>query len=194
MQMLGKLQTLGIIWGERKSVIRGLEVQQNAGHFLFDQFKLSVIINPKHPNKSVRAKTGAYEERLTCGWGIVVMRLWEVGVLNVSTLYRVWGRSCAVCVFPQVKSGGKENQADPNTVLAGGGLFSLKETQNIERIPYLHHQYWMASPHIRRKIIRAEPLKIQLMECPTSKAEKRETANPSLRPVARMAAVFKQAF
>ncbi|KAI4529942.1 hypothetical protein MG293_019798 [Ovis ammon polii] len=100
MQMLGKLQTLGIIWGERKSVIRGLEVQQNAGHFLFgafctctapqqpgqnsidpyycltlDQFKLSVIINPKHPNKSVRAKTGAYEERLTCGRGIVVMRM-----------------------------------------------------------------------------------------------------------------------
>ena len=40
-----------------------------------DQFKLSVIINPKHPNKSVRAKTGAYEERLTCGRGIVVMRV-----------------------------------------------------------------------------------------------------------------------
>ena len=34
MQMLGKLQTLGIIWGERQTVIRILEVQQNAGHFL----------------------------------------------------------------------------------------------------------------------------------------------------------------
>ena len=41
---------------------------------------------------------------------------------------------------------------------------------------------------------RAEPLKIQLMECPTSKAKKREIAKPSLRHVARMAAVFKQAF
>lgn len=38
-----------------------------------DQFKLSVIINPIHPNKSVRTKTGAYEERLACGRGIVVM-------------------------------------------------------------------------------------------------------------------------
>lgn len=55
------------------------------------------------------------------------------------------------CFFHfQVKSGGKENQADPNTVLAGGGLFSLKETQNIERIPYLHHQYWVGpdSPRV----------------------------------------------
>lgn len=37
MQMLGKLQTLGIIWGERQSVIKSLEVQQNAGHFLVDE-------------------------------------------------------------------------------------------------------------------------------------------------------------
>lgn len=35
----------------------------------------------------------------------------------------------------QVKSGGKENQADPNELLAGGGLFFLKETQNLERSP-----------------------------------------------------------
>ena len=40
-----------------------------------DQFKLSVIINPKHPNKSVRAKTGACEKRLTCGRGTVVMQV-----------------------------------------------------------------------------------------------------------------------
>ena len=42
--------------------------------------------------------------------------------------------------FFQVKSGGKENQGDPNQVLAGGGLFSLQEPQNVEQIPHLHHQ------------------------------------------------------
>jgi len=40
---------------------------------------------------------------------------------------------------------------------------------------------------------RAEPLRIQLMERPTSKAPKQETAKLSLCRVARMAAVFKQA-
>ena len=57
------------------------------------------------------------------------------------------------------------------------------------------HKSWFPHPRtiLYHDLPRAELLRIQWMECPTSKAQKQETAKPSLCRVARMAAVFKQA-
>ena len=55
--------------------------------------------------------------------------------LEIDKFIKSFESFCFFSFSSQVKSGGKENQADPNEISAGGGLFFLKETQNLERSP-----------------------------------------------------------